>query len=97
MGRLDKVYVLYIHEALSKVGIWVWGPDLCASHDSLRNSAFRITAMASFRQVCGADAYDHMNVNNTYFNNLTLLVPAYNHYVHCLLAKKYKTKMKEHG
>lgn len=97
MGRLEEVYVLYIHSALAKVGIRVWGPDLCASYDSLYNSACRITAIASFRQLCGSGAYDHMNINHVFVNNLTLLVPAYNHYVHFVLANKYKTEMKEQG
>ncbi|KAG0151927.1 hypothetical protein CROQUDRAFT_693897 [Cronartium quercuum f. sp. fusiforme G11] len=97
MGRLDEVYVLYIHAALAKVGIWVWGPDLCTTHDSLYNLACHITALASFHQLCGVGAYDHMNVNLRYVNNLMLLVPAYNHYVHFVLANKFKTKMKEQG
>lgn len=97
MGRLDESYVLYIHAILAKVGIRVWGPDLCAAHDSLYNSACRITALASFRQLCGVGAYDSMNVPLQYVNSLTMLIPTYNHYVHYVLAAKFKTEMKEEG
>ncbi|EGF97783.1 uncharacterized protein MELLADRAFT_118649 [Melampsora larici-populina 98AG31] len=61
MAHLDQTYVLYIHGLLAKVGIRVWGPDLNDAPDSLYNSACRITALSSFRQLLATGAYDYMN------------------------------------
>lgn len=97
MGRLDETHILYVHAVLAKVGIRKWGPDLCAAHDSLFNSACRLTAIATFWQLCGAGAYDSMNVNLKYVNSLSLMVPTYNHYVHFVMANKFKVEMKEFG
>ncbi|EGG03672.1 uncharacterized protein MELLADRAFT_90027 [Melampsora larici-populina 98AG31] len=97
MANLDETYILYIHGVLAKVGIRVWCPDLNDSVDSLYNSACRITALGTFRQLMATGAYDHANVNPNYVNAMSRFITTYNHYVHYLVANRSKIEAKEAG
>ncbi|KAA1137529.1 hypothetical protein PGTUg99_011743 [Puccinia graminis f. sp. tritici] len=97
LANIDEMQILYVHAVFSKVGIRVWGPNLEESHDSLFNSACRITALNTFRQLASSGAYQYMNINHSCLNELSFLVNAYNHYVHFVMEACYKKEMKEIG
>ncbi|KAA1075509.1 hypothetical protein PGTUg99_019153 [Puccinia graminis f. sp. tritici] len=97
MANIDEMQILYVHAVFSKVGIRVWGPNLEESHDSLFNSACRITALNTFRQLASSGAYHYMNINTLCLNELSFLVNAYNHYVHYVMESRFKKEMKEIG
>ncbi|KAG0147850.1 hypothetical protein CROQUDRAFT_42195 [Cronartium quercuum f. sp. fusiforme G11] len=95
MINVDEVCIHYIHTSLAKLSISIWGPDLTESPDSLFNSACRIAAIRSFREVALQGPYP--NVSKAYLNNLTLLTPAYNHFVHYLSAQRFKKELVSPG
>ncbi|EGG03570.1 uncharacterized protein MELLADRAFT_89943 [Melampsora larici-populina 98AG31] len=97
MANLDEMYILYIHGILAKVGIRVWGPDLNEAADSLYNSACRLTALNTFRQLMATGAYNYMNVNPDHVNSMSRFISAYNHYVHYWMASKFKSELKPPG
>ncbi|KAI9616823.1 hypothetical protein KEM48_005069 [Puccinia striiformis f. sp. tritici PST-130] len=82
---------------LARLGIRVWAPDLEDLPDSLYNEACRQAALKSFRQASVGGAYAYMNVNLKYATDLTLLIPAYNHYVHYLQATRYNREKNQTG
>ncbi|KAI9602531.1 hypothetical protein H4Q26_001821 [Puccinia striiformis f. sp. tritici PST-130] len=81
----------------ARLGIRVWAPDLEDLPDSLYNEACRQAALKSFRQASVGGAYAYMNVNLKYATDLTLLIPAYNHYVHYLQATRYNREKNQTG
>ncbi|KAI9608933.1 hypothetical protein H4Q26_005127 [Puccinia striiformis f. sp. tritici PST-130] len=87
--NLEEFFVSYTQAILARLGIRVWAPDLEDLPDSLYNEACRQAALKSFRQASVGGAYAYMNVNLKYATDLTLLIPAYNHYVHYLQATRY--------
>ncbi|KAG0151447.1 hypothetical protein CROQUDRAFT_543413 [Cronartium quercuum f. sp. fusiforme G11] len=92
LGHIDEILILYISGILAKVGIRAWGPDLNDAPDSLYNSACRITALNIFCQLLAIGTYNYMNVNLKHSNSLSLMTSVYNHYVHFVMAAKYKTE-----
>lgn len=56
LANIDEMHILYVHAMLAKVGICIWGPNLEESHDSLFNSACRITALNMFQQLLASGA-----------------------------------------
>jgi hypothetical protein len=97
LGNINEMHIRYVHAVFSKVGICVWGPNLEDSHNSLFNSACRITALNTFRQLASSGAYQYMNINHSCLNELSFLVNADNHYVHFVMEARYKKEMKEIG
>ncbi|KAA1132822.1 hypothetical protein PGTUg99_020806 [Puccinia graminis f. sp. tritici] len=97
LANVDEMHILYVHAVFGKVGIRVWGPNLEESHDSLFNSACRITALNTFRQLASSGAYQYMNIKLANLNQMSLLVSAYNHYVHYVMESRYKKELKEAG
>ncbi|MBW0518634.1 hypothetical protein O181_058349 [Austropuccinia psidii MF-1] len=95
--NLEDFYFHYIRELLSKLGIGIWAPDLEDAPGSLYNESCRTVALMTFRQVACSGAYQYMRANLTYLNNLELLQKAYNHFVHFLMAQKYKKEIQESG
>ncbi|KAG0147419.1 hypothetical protein CROQUDRAFT_91493 [Cronartium quercuum f. sp. fusiforme G11] len=95
MINVDEVCIHYIHTSLAKLGISIWGPNLTESPDSLFNSACHIAAIRSFHEVALQGPYP--NVSKAYLNNLTLLTPAYNHFVHYLSAQCFKKELMSPG
>ncbi|MBW0542174.1 hypothetical protein O181_081889 [Austropuccinia psidii MF-1] len=71
--------------------------DLDASVDSLYNEACRISAIQTFHQIAAAGAYKYMNINLGYLDDIQFLEAAYNHYVHYLMANRYRQETKESG
>ncbi|MBW0487262.1 hypothetical protein O181_026977 [Austropuccinia psidii MF-1] len=65
--------------------------------DTLYNEACRISAIKTLQQVAIGGAYQYMNINLHYLNNVGLLEVTYNHFVHYLQAKIYKRELKESG
>ncbi|MBW0515845.1 hypothetical protein O181_055560 [Austropuccinia psidii MF-1] len=95
--NVQEFFILYIQVLLAKLGIRRWAPSLDEPIDTLYNEACRISAIKTFRQVAVGGAYQYMNINLRFLNNLMLLEATYNHFVHYLQAKIYKREMKESG
>ncbi|KAI7960315.1 hypothetical protein MJO29_005383, partial [Puccinia striiformis f. sp. tritici] len=95
--NLEEFFVSYTQAILARLGIRVWAPDLEDLPDSLYNEACRQAALKSFRQASVGGAYAYMNVNLKYATDLTLLIPAYNHYVHYLQATRYNREKNQTG
>ncbi|MBW0520444.1 hypothetical protein O181_060159 [Austropuccinia psidii MF-1] len=90
-----KDFFLYIQSLLAKLGIHQWAPNLDEASDTLYNEACRINAIQSFCQVAIGGAYEHMNVNLCYLNEIQLLNATYNHYVYYYMTQRFKKEMKE--
>ncbi|MBW0497861.1 hypothetical protein O181_037576 [Austropuccinia psidii MF-1] len=82
---------------LAKLGIFQWAPDLKDASDTLYNKACRIIAIQKFWQISIGGAYEFINVNFSYLEDLQLLTKFYNHYVHWYMAQIYKKEAKESG
>ncbi|MBW0462098.1 hypothetical protein O181_001813 [Austropuccinia psidii MF-1] len=95
--NMQDFYITYVHAMLAKLGIRIWAPDLEEAPDSLYNEACRIVALMTFRQIACSGAYQYMRANFTYCNDLGLLRNAYDHYVHYVLAEKYRREGREKG
>ncbi|MBW0517937.1 hypothetical protein O181_057652 [Austropuccinia psidii MF-1] len=90
-------FVIYVHASLARIGIRQWAPDLDDSSDTLYNEACRLSAIQTFRQVATIGAYQYMNINLRFLNDIGLLEAAYNHYVHWLMAQRYKKETRENA
>lgn len=93
--HIDDVTVHMINSHLARLGIYLWGPDLTKAADSLFNSACRLAALKSFREVSLNGVYP--NVDKSFLNNFTLLTQAYNHFVHYLSAQRVKKETASPG
>ncbi|MBW0587812.1 hypothetical protein O181_127527 [Austropuccinia psidii MF-1] len=94
---MKEFFILYIQALLSKLGIRQWSPNLQEASDTLYNEACRISAIQSFRQLAIGGAYEHMNINHRYLNEMKLLHETYNHYVHYYMTQRFNKEMKEAG
>jgi hypothetical protein len=95
--HIAETHILYVHGYLAKLGIQCWGPNLEEGPESLFNSACRISALNTFRQVAGAGGYDFMNFNQAYKDDMVILIRAYNHYVHHISFNKFSAELKQPG
>ncbi|KAI9626749.1 hypothetical protein KEM48_010214 [Puccinia striiformis f. sp. tritici PST-130] len=95
--NLEEFFVSYTQAILARLGMRVWAPDLDDLPDSLNNEACRQAALKSFRQAAIGGAYSYMNVNKKYATDLTLLIPAYNHFVHHLQKQQYNREKNQTG
>ncbi|MBW0580118.1 hypothetical protein O181_119833, partial [Austropuccinia psidii MF-1] len=64
---------MYVLALLAKVGIRRWAPDLNASSDTLYKEACRISAIQTFRQLAAGGAFEYMNINLRFLEDLQLL------------------------
>ncbi|MBW0520932.1 hypothetical protein O181_060647 [Austropuccinia psidii MF-1] len=87
---LENFHFLYIRSLLSKLGICVWAPDLQEAPGFLYNEACCTVAIMTFRQLACSGAYQYMQANLKYLNNISLLHCTYDHFVHYLMSEKYK-------
>ncbi|KNZ44003.1 hypothetical protein VP01_9610g1, partial [Puccinia sorghi] len=53
--------------------------------------------LTTFLELAMPTAYNYINVNKEMSQDMTLLIPAYNHFVHFLLLDKYKKDKKKEG
>ncbi|OAV94202.1 hypothetical protein PTTG_01835 [Puccinia triticina 1-1 BBBD Race 1] len=97
VGHLSDSYVCYIKSALVCFGLQVWSPNLEENSDSFYNSACRISAIASFRQIAAAGAYNYVNINLAEINNVRCLIEAFNHFVFFHSANRYKKEIQSAG
>ncbi|KAA1127018.1 hypothetical protein PGTUg99_003187 [Puccinia graminis f. sp. tritici] len=95
--HIDDGHIVYIHANLAKLGIRCWGPNLDEGPESLFNSACRIAALTGFQQIAIAGAYNFLNFDHKYKDDMLLFIRAYNHYVHHVLAQKYHAECKKPG
>ncbi|WAR59686.1 hypothetical protein PtB15_11B326 [Puccinia triticina] len=96
-GHIEESYIAYIHGYLAKLGICIWCPNLEEGPKSLYNLACRIAALNIFRQIAMSGAYDFMNFNRKYKDNMVIFIRAYNHYVHHVQLDKFSKENKEPG
>ncbi|EGG10008.1 uncharacterized protein MELLADRAFT_95119 [Melampsora larici-populina 98AG31] len=97
LGHIDEMSILYISGLLAKVGIRAWAPNLDDAPDSLYNSACRITCLNAFRQLLASGTYNYMDVNLRHVDSASHMFSAYNHYVHFVMAARYKTEKNNVG
>ncbi|EFP76958.1 uncharacterized protein PGTG_02419 [Puccinia graminis f. sp. tritici CRL 75-36-700-3] len=95
--NLEEFFISYTQSVLARLGMRSWAPDLEDIPDLLYNEACRQAALKSFRQAAVGGAYAYMNVNKKYVADLSLLIPAYNHYVHYLQASRYNREKTQTG
>ncbi|MBW0561557.1 hypothetical protein O181_101272 [Austropuccinia psidii MF-1] len=80
--NMSDFAIKYIVSFLAKLGIRRWAPDLNDLVDALYNEACRISAIQTFCQISISGAYEFMNVNMIYLDEIQLLTKVYNHYAH---------------
>ncbi|KAH9453234.1 hypothetical protein Pst134EA_024118 [Puccinia striiformis f. sp. tritici] len=95
--HIDDGHISYIHAQLAKLGIRCWGPNLDEGPESLFNAACRIAALTIFQQIAVAGGYNFLNFNHNYKDDMLTFIRTYNHYVHHVLAKKYRAECKKVG
>ncbi|MBW0510577.1 hypothetical protein O181_050292 [Austropuccinia psidii MF-1] len=77
----------YVVASLARLGILQWAPYLNEASDTLYNEACRISAIQTFCQIAISGAYEYMNINLMYLENIQLLTNVYNHFVHWYVAQ----------
>jgi hypothetical protein len=82
---------------MARLGLRVWCPNLEEDSASLYNSAHRIAALTTFTELATTLAYSYLKINRELAQDMTLLIPAYNHFVHYLQYNRYKREQKEKG
>ncbi|KAH9473976.1 hypothetical protein Pst134EA_001031 [Puccinia striiformis f. sp. tritici] len=82
---------------MNQLGLQVWCPNLDEDSASLYNSAHRISALTTFTELASTTAYAYLGIDPTMAGDLTLLIPAYDHFVHYLQYENYRKELKEEG
>ncbi|MBW0471489.1 hypothetical protein O181_011204 [Austropuccinia psidii MF-1] len=77
--NLTNFFIKYILALLAKVEIHFWAPDLNASSDTRYNEACQISAIQTFCQLAAGGAFEYMNINLRFVEDLKLLEETYNH------------------
>ncbi|KNZ49285.1 hypothetical protein VP01_510g22 [Puccinia sorghi] len=95
--HLGSNFVRYAQGLMGQLGLRVWCPNLDEDAASLYNAAHRIAALTTFSELAMTPAYAYLNVNPDMAQDMTLLIPAYNHFVHYLAMNKYKKEAKQAG
>ncbi|EFP93885.2 uncharacterized protein PGTG_19898 [Puccinia graminis f. sp. tritici CRL 75-36-700-3] len=95
--HLGSNFVRYAQGIMAQLGLSVWCPNLDEDSGSLYNAAHRIAALTTFTELAATPAYAYLKVDPAMAQNMTLLIPAYNHFVHYLQAEKYKKEIKQKG
>jgi hypothetical protein len=90
--HLGSNFVRYAQGIMAQLGLTVWCPNLDEDSGSLYNAA-----LTTFTELVATPAYAYLKVNPAMAQNMTLLIPAYNHFVHYLQAEKYKKEIKQKG
>lgn len=93
LGHIELSEILYCQGIFAKTGIRVWCPDLQDAPDSLYNSACRITALKTFRELLTCGTYNYMNVKPQYIDAFPLFIRVYNHFVHNVMTSKFKAEI----
>ncbi|MBW0568841.1 hypothetical protein O181_108556 [Austropuccinia psidii MF-1] len=89
--------IKYVVEFLARLGICHWAPELNEASDTLYNKACRVSILQTFCQIAISAAYEYMNINLVYLENIQLLTNVYNHSVHWYMAQQLKKEAKEAG
>lgn len=95
--HLGSNFVRYAQGLLARLGLSVWCPNLEEDSASLYNAAHRIAALTTFTELATTQAYAYLKVDPEMAQDMTLLIPAYNHFVHYLQLNKYKKELKQKG
>ncbi|PPQ80386.1 hypothetical protein CVT24_000611 [Panaeolus cyanescens] len=95
LSTISDPILKYIQTCLAKFGVICWCPNLRQSANSLYNSACRIIAIDTFKQVLVAHAYNGLQPNKTYVMKMDILVKIYNHFVHHYMNERYKKNARD--
>lgn len=95
--EIKTFFINHARAMFAKLGIRTWGPDLDDLTDSLWNEACQISALQVFRSWLIGGAFVKMGVNRAFADEILLLDRTYNHYVHYVMAEKYKKEKKLTG
>ncbi|EFP91134.1 uncharacterized protein PGTG_16879 [Puccinia graminis f. sp. tritici CRL 75-36-700-3] len=95
--HLGSNFVRYAQGLMARLGLRVWCPNLKEDSDLLYNSAHRIAALTTFTELATTSAYSYLKIDRELAQDMTLLIPAYNHFVHYLQYNRYKREQKEKG
>ncbi|KAI9626698.1 hypothetical protein H4Q26_017744 [Puccinia striiformis f. sp. tritici PST-130] len=95
--HLGSNFVCYAQGLMNQLGLQVWCPNLDKDSASLYNSAHRISALTTFTELASTTAYAYLGIDPTMAGDLTLLIPAYDHFVHYLQYENYRKELKEEG
>ena len=86
--HLGSNFVRYAQGLMNQLGLQVWCPNLEEDAASLYNAAHRITALTTFTELATSPAYSYLKVDPEMAQDMALLIPAYNHFVHYLCLDK---------
>ncbi|KAI7965085.1 hypothetical protein MJO29_003183 [Puccinia striiformis f. sp. tritici] len=95
--HLGSNFVRYAQGLMNQLGLEVWCPNLDEDSTSLYNLAHRISALTTFTELASTIAYAYLGINPRMAGDLTLLIPAYDHFVHYLQYENYRKELKEEG
>ncbi|MBW0577965.1 hypothetical protein O181_117680 [Austropuccinia psidii MF-1] len=95
--HMTDFLIKYVVASLARLGICCWAPDLNEASNTLYNEACRVSALQTFHQIAISGAYEYMNINLVYLDNIQLLTNIYNHFVHWYMAQQSKKEAKEAG
>ncbi|MBW0557344.1 hypothetical protein O181_097059 [Austropuccinia psidii MF-1] len=95
--HMSDFSIKYVVASLARLGIRQWAPDLNEASDTLYNEAFRISAIQTFHQIAICGAYEYININLMYLENIKLLNNVYNHFARWYMAQQFKKDAKEAG
>ncbi|KNZ46917.1 hypothetical protein VP01_6837g1, partial [Puccinia sorghi] len=71
--------------------------NLDEDSSSLHNSTHQIAALTTFTELGSTPAYAYLKIDPEMAQDMSFLIPAYNHFVHYLQLDKYKKELKEKG
>ncbi|MBW0485335.1 hypothetical protein O181_025050 [Austropuccinia psidii MF-1] len=89
--------IKYVVASLARLGIHCWAPDPNEASNTLYNKACRVSALQKFCQIAISGAYEYMNINLVYLENIQILTDVYNHFVNWYMAQQFKKEAKEAG
>ncbi|MBW0551369.1 hypothetical protein O181_091084 [Austropuccinia psidii MF-1] len=87
--------IKYVVACLARLGICHWAPDLNEASNTLHNEACRVSALQKLFKIAISGAYEYMNIDLVYLENIQLLTNVYNHFVHWYMAQKCKKEAKK--
>ncbi|KNZ52876.1 hypothetical protein VP01_3413g3 [Puccinia sorghi] len=82
---------------MARLGLSIWCPNLDEDSASLYNTEHRIAALTKFTKLAATSVYAYLKVNPEMAQNMSLLIPAYNHFLHYFQLNKYKKELKQKG
>ncbi|KIY46351.1 hypothetical protein FISHEDRAFT_47424, partial [Fistulina hepatica ATCC 64428] len=96
-ARVEEFFLHYIAAQCAKYGLVQWCPDLRDTPYSPYNTAHRVAAIDSFRQVARSHAYSFYGAIDGQLDDLPLLFRIYDHFVHHLQQRRFSYERQKPG